>query len=153
MIDTNILINFGIYTPPEIHVTFWGQFREVIKAGKITIIEDVAEECKSEFLQNLFAEQGIKDKVIKVDENVRKNAIDINHKYTMITKVGNRSKSEADPVIIAYAQSIDGCVFTAEGWSRKPGGAMKIPMVCRKLGVPCIRLPGKVLPHVMSRIG
>jgi predicted nucleic acid-binding protein len=46
----------------------------------------------------------------------------------------------ADAWVVAQAKARDAIVVTKENPSRGPGGAPKIPDVCRELGVPCMKL-------------
>ena len=141
VIDTNILINFDIFTPIQIHTTFWEQLSFAVKHGAIIIIEDVKNECKYGKVKNWVKEQ----KIISVDNEIQNAAIKINNKYQLITydDKGNK-KSEADPVIIAYAKKNNCAVFTREQKRKSDEDAMKIPDVCDALGIDYERHPIKV---------
>ena len=144
IIDTNILISFRIYTPMNIHVTFWKQLSEIIEKKEIIIIKDVADECTDLELKNWVNEQHIE----KVSNDVRERAAEINNEYHLITQKGQIEKSVADPVIIAYAEKYNGIVFTQET-NRKPNSKLrKIPDVCEALSIEYQRWPDNVFEDI-----
>ena len=167
VIDTNILINFDIFTPQKIHKKFWANMEAAIDSGNIIIIKDVADECKHQSIKKLVDGLDANGKIVKVSSDIRARALEINDEFNMITTVGQDAsgspiiKSEADPVIIAYAEANKYTVFTRESKRgpranqslgstiRKP---MKIPAVCDALGVDCERSPVQVLPNIMPPI-
>ncbi len=166
VIDANILINFSIFAPPSTHKTFWMNMEEAVNTDKIIIIRDVADECKYGFINAWVEQFEATGKIINVNDKVKQRSLNINNTFKMITQVNNSSgqsisKSEADPVIIAYAEANKYIVFTREGeqWVglNKPltsshKQTMKIPAVCRELKVKLERSPENVLPNIMSVI-
>jgi hypothetical protein len=50
----------------------------------------------------------------------------------------SRTKPQADPFVVALAQSRGWTVVTEEG-RKGPGAKLKIPAVCSSLGVKCVR--------------
>ena len=143
IIDTNILINFRIYTPMNIHIIFWEQLSEIIREGKI-IIKDVADECTRRKLKNWVNKQRIE----QVPDGVYKRAAEINNKYQLITQEGQFKKSEADPVIIAYAEIHSGIVFTQEAKRKSDSEPRKIPDVCKALRIQYQRWPDNVFEDI-----
>ncbi len=148
VIDTNILINFRIFTPMNIHKIFWSRLHAAIASGRIILIKDVAEECKDKDLKEWIA--GVK--ITKINDDIRLRASEINNKYSLITEKAGVVKSEADPVIIAYAEVNDCIVFTYESNRRKKTDPMKIPDVCDELGMDYERVPVTVLENIMEPI-
>lgn len=143
VIDTNILINFKIFTPMEIHVKFWRQLSHSIEQGHIILLADVARECKSEPLKSW-----VRNQKITPTDDVKSEAIKINNKYKLITEKDGIKKSEADPVIIAYAQKRKYTVFSYESERKNSKKPYKIPDVCTALGVPFEKRTNKVLKEI-----
>ncbi len=144
VIDTNILINWSIFTPMEFHTTFWKQLSDCIQSKQIIVIQDVADECKFGLLKGWVTEQTI----IPIDDGVRQRAIEINDKYTLITQKSGSTKSEADPVIIAYAEKNHYGVFSYESKKKPFDNVNKIPDVCEDLDISCERWTAKILKEI-----
>ena len=168
VIDANILINFGIYTPRNIHQEFWIRFEEAVQNKKIIIIKEVADECRIGDIKIWVNEQRKADRITNVSASIKDRASEINDEYPLINDEWNPktrsydSKSDADPVIIAYAETNDYTVFTQESDREIQQGRqlvnsqhtpMKIPAVCKELDIPYIRYPSKVLEKIMYPIG
>ncbi len=144
IIDTNILINFKIFTPMKIHEIFWKQLGECIKKGEIVLIQDVANECKDRELKGWV----FKQKIEKVSNDIKDRANEINKEYPIITVLDQQTKSEADPIIIAYAEQNNCCVFTREADEDPKNGIYKIPAICKKLNIDFQRWPNKVFDNL-----
>ena len=69
---------------------------------------------------------------------------EIEKEHKLITATAGIIKSQADPVIIAYAQKNNADVFTQERNKRAGETQNKIPDVCEALGVLCKRWPKEV---------
>ena len=143
IIDTNILINFRIFTPMSVHVTFWKQFNEAVENGTIIIIREVADECKDSEINEWVKSQ----RIIETDD-VQKRAIEIDDKYHLITQKEGITKSAADPVIIAYAEKNNGIVFTREAKRKLDDTPMKIPDVCEALSIKYQRWPDQFFKNI-----
>lgn len=144
VIDTNILIKFERFAPPEFHQTFWKYLLKNVENGNIIIIEDIDKEWKAGKLKKPFSKH-----ITKVADNVREKAVQINNKYGLITEdIGGKIKSKADPVLIAYAQVHNCSVFTDEGYRKTSNDPMKIPDVCKQLNIHCQRLPSHVFEAI-----
>ena len=140
IIDTNILISFHIFTPMNIHVTFWDQLSEAVENGEIIIIREVVNECtKPPEIKKWVRSQ----KIIETDD-VHERATEINNEYRLITEKEGIKKSEADPIIIAYAEKNNGIVFTQEA----ENDPKKMPDVCKALSIDCQRWPGQVFKDI-----
>ena len=153
IIDTNILIGFNDYAPQNIHPIFWKRLSKVVEDDKIIIIKNVALECKFGYIKYWLESPVISKKIIEVEPSVERRATQINEQYKMTTIAGGRKKSKADSRVIAYAESRKGSiVFSAEAPRKSIRRPMKMPDVCKILGVPYERWPRVVLPTVMSPI-
>ena len=150
VIDTNILISFRIFTPMNIHKTFWNRMTDAVKQGKLIFIQDVAEECKDPFLKLWL--KTVSNSVTRIDDNLRNRAIEINNQYPMIDRTSTTIKSQADPVIIAFAEKNKDIVFSHEKNRKKDDDLYKIPDVCEILKIRCVRWPDKVLPKIIKSI-
>ncbi len=167
VVDANILINFGTYTPRNVHKTFWSRMEEAVDDGKMIIIKEVADECSIGDIEIWLDEQSKAGRIVEVEQEILARAAVIDKKYHIVTEELNRKtgmtviKSAADPVIIAYAENKKHIVFTREVPRRRKKGEPlvfskerpgKIPDVCNKLGVTCFRSPAKVLKKVIQPI-
>ncbi len=166
VIDTNILINFGIFTPHNVHKKFWSSMEEALQNDKIIILEEVAYECKEGDLKIWIDEQRKAGRVVSVNADIRARAMYINEEYQLLTYGTNKSgkrvqKSKADSIIIAYAENNKHTVFTWESDKQVKQmkrvvypeyASMKIPAVCKALDIPYIRYPDQVLKKVIQPI-
>lgn len=143
VIDANILINFGIFTPMENHIRFWAKMSQLIQQGRIILLKEVAEECKFGPLKSWVWKQKITPTV-----DILNRSIDINNEYHLITEEGGIRKSEADPLIIAYAEKEKCTVFSYESKRKSKDEPNKIPDVCKYLNVRCIKWPSKFFKEI-----
>ena len=142
VIDTNILINFAIFAPMNFHKSFWKALEDQVTKQNIIIIDVVKKECKWDPLKSWVNRLGTY--IVKTDD-IKDRAAEINNKYHLITETSEGPKSEADPVIIAYAAKIDAIVFSYEAKRKFETDAMKMPDVCEKLKIGYERRPAKVM--------
>ena len=91
-----------------------------------------------------------KQEIVKVDSPTKERASEINEEYGLITTDSKgRIKSAADPELIAFAEINKCAVFSYEsGGGSNTKQPMKIPDVCKELGVPCKRLPNEVFESI-----
>ena len=145
VIDTMILINFSIYLPRNYHPTFWRWLEDQIAQGNIIILDVVVKECRSNPVKSWVNSKSIKRYIVATDNSIKDRAKEINSTHGLITEEAGITKSQADPVIIAYAEMEGHAVFTQERERRAGETRNKIPDVCRSLGVPCERFPQDIL--------
>ena len=146
VIDANILISFHIFTPGAYHQKFWNELERQVAAGNITVLEEIANECKDPFLQTWLA--GLKQKglITKVNNDVRQRALQLNAKHQIVTiDSTGRIKSQADTYLLAYAQKHNLSIFTYESSRRNPQDPPKIPDVCQAEGINYQRFPFPVM--------
>lgn len=146
VIDANILMYFGIFIPRENHIEFWARMSRFIEERRIILLRDIADECKREPLKSWVQEQ--RQNIITPSDVVRRRAIAIENKYKLTTFEKGKMKSEADPVIIAYAEQNQYAIFSYETKRKPSGKSNKIPDVCKVLKVKCERQPYKVLKEI-----
>ena len=98
VIDANILINLGIFTPIHFHKQFWKQMEIKVENGSIILLDVVASEVKYGDVGkwvNTMKGSGV---VTQINTAVRNRGVAINNQYKMITTApGGSLKSTADP--------------------------------------------------------
>lgn len=146
VLDTNILIEFFRWHPPKFSIDFWDKIEKLLENGRWILLDVVADELKRD-LSGWAKKQKRKDLLVKIDDNARNRAAEINNQYKMIDEVSG--KSEADTYIVAYAEINNLAIFTREGLRKDENDLYKIPDVCRELDIEYTRYP-KVF---MNKIG
>lgn len=149
VLDTNILINFGLFVPLKLNRDFWNKLENSLQSGRWVLLDVVVAEIKyNHDLINWCKTQAVAGRVVKVEDKHRIRAAQINNQYPMIDQV--TQKSEADTYIVAYAEDKKHCLFSRE--SKKdplnPKALYKIPDVCLKLGINHENLPVKFLTDI-----
>lgn len=142
VLDTNILINFAIWHPFKFSQDFWQKIDRFLEEGKWVLLDVVAEEAKyPDDLAEWVKKQKAAGLVIKIDDNIRNRAVEINDTYP----ITDWAKSKADPYIIAFAEANKHIVFTREKFRENSNNPYKIPDVCRILRIQCIKYPEKFM--------
>ena len=142
-VDTSALI--GAWTrrlPPDIVPTFWTQLDGLIAEGHLGCIDEVKLELEKKD-DKLFG--WIKERpelVIPMSEDIIVAATDVIRSFPILTKPG-KNRDAADPFVVALAQTTGAIVVTEEQPATKPSN-MKIPEVCRELGIECLDVYGFV---------
>ena len=145
-LDTNILINFEIFTPDQYHKNFWKELSRKVEQGQIVIIEDIANECRRGFVKKWVGSLRKAKHITELDDRTRQAAIKINSQYKLTQSgASGRIKSQADAPLIAYARAHNLVVFTYEQKKRNPNDPNKIPDVCDQLAIKWMRWPKKVM--------
>ena len=148
VLDANVLINFLLWHPPKFSVAFWSKIQELLENGRWILLDVVADEMRYDRdLSGWTKEQKKKNLIVRIDDEVRNRATEINNQYKMIDEVSG--KSEADTYIIAYAEINSLAIFTREGLRKDKDGLYKIPDVCSRLGIEYTRRP-KVFMNKMG---
>lgn len=141
VVDTNFLIGFALWNPFKFSTDFWDRITELLVEGKWILLDVVADEVKYEpDLKKWIKEQKHNHRVVKIDDDVRNRASEINNKYKMIDEISG--KSEADTYIIAYAEINGFSVVSRESPRVNSNDLYKIPDVCKLLNIEHIRRPG-----------
>lgn len=149
VLDTNILINFGLFAPISFNKSFWNRLEALLDSGDWILLDVVVGEIK--YNNDLIAwckKQKVDGRVTSIDDSHKLRAIAINNQYKMIdTKT---FKSEVDTFIIAYAEDKKLTIFTREGYKDPldPKALYKIPDVCKLLKVRFERLPEMFLKNI-----
>lgn len=138
-LDTNVLIQSwnGCYSP-GFCADYWVCLDELINRGTIFIAEEVYRELKKED-DNLFNWVNIrKDKFVReINESVEGSLSRIyRHEPNRRLVDSIKSRSIADPWVIAHAITENATVVTKENFESNPTKRIKIPNVCEFMGVP-----------------
>ncbi|KKR48791.1 MAG: hypothetical protein UT86_C0003G0120 [Candidatus Magasanikbacteria bacterium GW2011_GWC2_40_17] len=138
VIDTNVLIELWKWHPFKFSLDFWTKLENLLEQGKWVLLDVVVNEVKyAPELQAWLKNQKKKKLVMEIDDNVRNRATEINEQYQMIDGVSGNS--EGDTYIIAYAEINKLSIFSRESNRRADGDLFKIPDVCQKLNIKCIK--------------
>ena len=149
VLDTNILINFGLFNPISYNKGFWDRLEALLDSGDWILLDVVVGEIK--YNKDLIAwckKQKDEGRVTSIEDVHRIRAIGINKQYKMID--AKTFKSEVDTFIIAYAEDKKLTIFTREGYKDPldPNALYKIPDVCKLLKVRFERLPERFLENI-----
>ena len=136
-LDTSSLIDaWDVYYPPENFPTLWRRFDDLIGTGRARAASEVRTEI--ERLHDGLTDWSAKhaEMFCEIDRPLSdaKPAVMRDYPRLVDTITG---RSGGDPWVIALAQ-VHGCIVVSE---EKPAKRkMRIPDVCRELGLPCIRI-------------
>lgn len=138
-IDTSALID-GLerYYPEQTFPGLWARVDDLINEERFLISEEVWEEIESkDAVVRAWCEPRKDSIVIATDSSI---ATEVQHILTahdrLVMNLKNRNR--ADPFVIALAALRNGTVVTGEG-SDGTANRPKIPFVCQRLGISCIR--------------
>jgi len=147
-IDTSALMDAWIrYYPPDIMPDLWDKFGEMIDDCNMIATEEVFVEIdKQEDDLSEWVKQN-KKMFLPIDEDVQLAVKNILNRFPKLINV-KRSKSMADPFVIALALVKNAKVVTGEkaqhsaDISLSKTNKVKIPDVCRVLGIQCLDIVG-----------
>ncbi len=138
-VDTSALID-GLerYYPEEHFPALWERVDELVAAGRFFISEEVWEEVKQkdERAQE-WVQPRLADLVVRTDQAVVTATQQVLRGHELLVK-NMKGRNRADPFVIAVAQIRGAIVVTGEG-SDGTANRPKIPYVCNRLGLTCIR--------------
>lgn len=149
ILDTNILINFSLWCPVEFNREFWFKLESLLEAKKWVLLDVVYNESAYAYDREFklwLKKQKDKKMVIKIGDDVKNRAIEINSQYPMINNAtGN---STGDTYIVAYAEINHLNIFTHEKKRDTANDLYKIPDVCDELHIKCIRYPRQFMKQM-----
>jgi Domain of unknown function (DUF4411) len=149
VLDTNILINFGLFVPVRLNPVFWDRLETLLIAGDWVLLDAVVGEVKHGNNLKAWCKKQTQNGHVKTIETKHKiRGAQINNQYQMVAQ--HSFKSEVDTYIIAYAEEHGLGVFTREGYRdvSDPAALYKIPDVCKELGIKFERIPEKFLKEI-----
>jgi Domain of unknown function (DUF4411) len=143
-LDTSGLVSgWRRHYPPENFPSLWERFDELIKNGDLRATEEVYYEIEKqddELLQWVKARDQL---FVPIDAEIQTIVQNILIKHKKLVD-DRKSRSGADPFVIALAE-INGCaVITDETFSNSVEKRPHIPDVCQARGIRCINLLGLI---------
>lgn len=141
-LDANVLIEaWNHYYSPELCPTYWHVLERLGKANRIFLPEIVSDEITrtQDQLAEWLAGSGVPIRKNTSDSGLALRKIygtDERHQR-LVDNI--RGRSLADPWVIAHALETGACVVTKEKLTTEPDAKrIRIPDVCRNMGVKCI---------------
>ena len=142
--DNNSFRVLGNYYPDHFS-TFWREFNQAVKVGKIISVREVRRELDfyvrhphlSDWIErhkNIFLSPNATEMRFITDIFAVQHFQSLVNKQTLL-----EGRPCADPFIVAKANLINGCVVTEE--AVQPNAA-KIPNICQHFGVDCTNFQG-----------
>lgn len=122
--------------PEEVFPSLWAKLSECIASGQVRCSEEVYVELekKDDGIHGWLKKH--KQVIVPIDEHIQKIVADLLIEHPRLVDT-HRQRSQADPFVIATAESLGAAVVTGE----KPRGKLdipKIPDVCEQRKIPCI---------------
>jgi len=140
LLDTNILINLGLWLPVSLNKPFWLKLEESLAKGGWVLLDVVVGEVKyNDDLIRWCKDQSKKGLVKNITINNRERAVEINNAYRMIDQ--STQKSTVDTYLIAYAEEHGLTIFSREGTRKMSTDLYKIPDVCDILKIKYMKTP------------
>ena len=138
-LDTNVLIQaWNGYYSPDFCADYWNCMDNLIQAGIIFIAEEVYRELEKEDDDLFQWAKSRKDEFVhEIDDDVEDNLkriYDFDPKHRRLVD-SIRSRSIADPWVIAHAITDNAIVVTKENFETQSNKRIKIPNVCENMGV------------------
>jgi len=150
VIDTSSLIDLSRQYPRDIFPRVWEQLERLVKESRIVSPREVLDEVESKddplSIWSKDHKMVFKEVTVTQIDTVR----DIMHRYPGL--VGRMGRFSADPWVIALAvecrddpqktlEPISWSVVTEE---QIRGNRVRIPFVCKEMGIPCINFLGLI---------
>jgi hypothetical protein len=151
ILDTNILIDLNIWLPKSKFPKFWDKMHISLKGGKWVLLDVVADEIwKFQGKQDLglwCSEQKTNKLITKTDACLDRS-VEIQDAYNIVDLV--KRKSEADPTIVAFAESDISIykIFTRERHKGPGDQFFKMPDVCNILRIKYTRKVDEFYDHI-----
>ncbi len=122
--------------PPDVFPSLWDKLAECVLAGTLKCSEEVYVELekKEDALRDWLKAR--KQVIVPIDEKIQTIVAELLGAYPRLVDT-HRNRSQADPFVIATAESLGAVVVTGE----KPRGKLdtpKIPDVCEVRNLRCI---------------
>lgn len=141
-LDANVLIQaWQKYYSPKICPDYWDRLNELGKAGIIFLPSMVYEEITrtEDELSDWLKKSDIPKEAINEDVTNKLKLIYSSDPKHKLLADNTKGRSLADPWLIAHAMSRGAIVVTKEEMiTRADSKKVKIPNVCKNMGVPCI---------------
>lgn len=140
-IDTSALIDAWVrWYPKDVFPTLWDRFEGLLQAGELVAPDEVLEELRQKEGDTLTAWALVHKHMFKVtDTNLQETAGEILNRFPRLVDP-NSSVTEADPFVIALAQTMNTTVVTGEKATGQLETHPHIPDVCRHYAIKCINI-------------
>ena len=139
-IDTCALIDlWRRYYPPDVFPGLWADIERLISQRRLIAPREVLEELRGVDDEILEWARRFKMMFIALDEGQLREVSTILEESPGLIDT-SKTKSDADPFLIALAKTMRWTVVTSELPRTSPGGRPKVPDVCKSRGVECISL-------------
>lgn len=139
-LDTSGLLDGWVrYYAPEVFPSLWRQMESAAADKTIVAVQDVLLELERQD-DDVFAWAKRHVTFVPLEEEIQASATEILAKFPQLVNT-RRSRSVADPFVIALARVQGLTVVTAERASGSPQKP-RIPDVCAGVGVKCVPLLG-----------
>ena len=137
--DTSAIVNgWRKNYPPDVFPPLWEKLDELIDSGKVIAISEVLVELEKQDDEVYVWAKRRRKMFLEIDTDIQIAVAEIMRRFPRLVDT-SRSRSAADPFVIALAR-VKGCaVVTEESMS---GSIVKprIPDVCSVMGIRAIRL-------------
>ena len=139
-IDTCALIDlWRRYYPPDVFPGLWADIEKLIRQGRLIAPREVLEELRGVDDEILEWARRFKRMFKALDEGQLREVSAILEEFPGLIDP-SKTKPDADPFLIALAQTRGWTVVTSELPRTSPRARPKVPDVCKSRGVECISL-------------
>ncbi len=136
-LDTSGFIDaYERYYPPDVFPSIWMKMTELVEAGTIFAPEDIYKELEKKADGVIVWAKPHKARFASLDLDTMNNLSVVMAAFPTGFVDVRRSRSGADPIVVAAAMTTRCTVVTGEKLSTK-AGEYKIPNVCRHFNIPC----------------
>ena len=136
-IDTSAILNSWVRAyPPDIFPRLWTRLDELIEKGILVAIEEVIIELERKDDEVYKWAKKRENMFVPINEDIQLAVKNILRTYGKLIDQ-RKSRSRADPWVIALAQVRGFTVITSEKPTNRPNRP-HIPDVCSAMNIPCI---------------
>lgn len=137
-IDTSSLIDASLLYPPDVFPGVWELMEEMIAQGELVASKQVYVELSQKEDSLLEWAKCHDSMFVEVDEETQEIVKSLPDLEKLVDP--NKAREDADPFVIALAKREGRAVVSEERPSGTPANKLKIPDVCERVSVPCMRL-------------
>ena len=147
VIDTSSIIQLSNYYPEQFP-SLWELFDRCVEQGEVVSVRDVRREFHSRVPDDEWLNQWVKKHsrmFLDLTREEAQSTLEVSKNPYFQALIDERAGMQttptvADPVVIAKACHLKGAVITEESY--KKGSSVKIPNVCERLEVECMKFRG-----------
>lgn len=116
----------------------WEAIGDLIEKKRLISSSEILDELKDEELKNWA--KAHKECFLPLSQDIQEKTIDVLREYPNLIKIRSTSNSNGDPFLIATAALEEGTIVTDERLGDEKTKDIKIPNVCRAMGIPYMNL-------------